>query len=173
MPRANLGSNDAKDQQVIFWVHIWLKSSDDESLSGYSLEGKKHQNGGGHESYISSCAPLFFVLLHLLIFPRSSSSLFTKKIFNHCNCILELPELPELFWLSSYWQIWVKRTHFFPMYFSSNKTANWGKKKTKGKCTTIAVTNLPEMQYVSNIGLIGQKKTTRYLLKISCKKNQH
>jgi hypothetical protein len=39
--------------------------------------------------------------------------------------------LPELFWLSSYWQIWVKRTHFFSMYFSPNKTANWGEKKNK------------------------------------------
>jgi hypothetical protein len=41
-------------------------------------------------------------------------------------------------------------------------------KKTKGMCTTIAVTNLPEMQYVSKIGLVRQKKT-RYLLKMSCK----
>ncbi len=79
MPRANLGSDDAKDQQVIFWVRICLKSSNDESLLGYSLEGEKHKNGGGHEWYKYPPVPPFFVLLHLLIFSRSSSSLFTKK----------------------------------------------------------------------------------------------
>jgi len=168
MPRANLGSDDAKDWQVIFWVRIWLKSSDDESPLGYSLEGKKHQNGGGHEWYKYPPVPPIFVLLHLLIFPRSSSSLLTKKYTTVVTAFWICLDLPELFWLGSYWQIWVKRTHFFSMYFSPNKTANWGKKKTKGKCTTIAVTNLPEMQYVSNIGLVRQKKT-RYLLKMSCK----
>ncbi len=60
MPRANLGSDDAKDQQVIFWVRMMLKSSDDESLLGYSLEGKKHQNGGGHEWYKYPPVPPFF-----------------------------------------------------------------------------------------------------------------
>jgi hypothetical protein len=94
---------------------------------------------------------LFFVLLHLLIFPRSSSSLFSKKYTTIVTAFWICLDLPELFWLSSYWPIWVKRTHFFSMYFSPNRTANWREKIIqKGKCTTIAVTNLLQMQYVSN-----------------------
>jgi len=131
MPRANLGSDDAKDQQIIFWVRIWLKSSDDESPLGYSLEGKKHQNGGGHEWYKYPSVPPIFVLLHLLIFPRSSSSLFTKKYTTVVTAFWICLNLPELFWLGSYWQIWVKRTHFCSMYFSPNKAANWGKKNKR------------------------------------------
>jgi hypothetical protein len=67
MPRANLGSDDAKDQQVIFWVRIMLKSSDDESLLGYSLEGKSIKMGEVMSGTNILLCPLFFVL-HLLIF---------------------------------------------------------------------------------------------------------